>query len=189
MKIALLGAESTGKTVLAQQLADHLRGQGDSVTLIPEVLREWCQREARTLAADMLILDLEDAVKPEDKAVAREAAVAAVAEGFGDKPVAIRVNGLGSIWHEADIAMISDSDWTSRNRSWMPRSSMSMMLSKITIASMIFSASSGSLERRFSMMIASAPAPTWFRISAAARTPPTSERLTRPPLATSFSSA
>src|SRR5258707_6272392 len=65
--------------------------------------------KARTLAADMLILDLEDAVKPEDKVSAREAAVAAVAEGFGDKPVAIRVNGLGSIWHEADIALISHS--------------------------------------------------------------------------------
>jgi len=51
--------------------------------------------KARTLAADMLILDLEDAVKPEDKVSAREAAIAAVAEGFGDKPVAIRVNGLG----------------------------------------------------------------------------------------------
>ncbi len=38
-----------------------------------------------------------------------EAARAAVAEGFGDKPVAIRVNGLGSIWHEADIALISHS--------------------------------------------------------------------------------
>src|SRR6266404_2802431 len=65
--------------------------------------------KARTLAADMLILDLEDAVKPEDKVSAREAAIAAVAEGFGDKPVAIRVNGFGSIWHEADIALISHS--------------------------------------------------------------------------------
>ena len=65
--------------------------------------------KARTLAADMLILDLEDAVKPEDKVSAREAAATAVAEGFGDKPVAIRVNGLGSLWHEADIALISQS--------------------------------------------------------------------------------
>jgi (3S)-malyl-CoA thioesterase len=57
----------------------------------------------------MLILDLEDTVKPADKVSAREAAGAAVAEGFGGKPVAIRVNGLGSIWHEADIALISGS--------------------------------------------------------------------------------
>jgi (3S)-malyl-CoA thioesterase len=65
--------------------------------------------KARTLAADMLILDLEDAVKPEDKVSAREAAMAAVTEGFGDKPVAIRVNGLGSLWHEGDVALIRHS--------------------------------------------------------------------------------
>src|ERR1700739_3794040 len=65
--------------------------------------------KARTLAADMLILDLEDAVKPDDKAGAREAAVAAGAGRFGEKPVAIRVNGIGSEWHEADIAAVTGS--------------------------------------------------------------------------------
>lgn len=48
MKIALLGAESTGKTQLASDLAAHLRGQGVQVALVAEVLREWCQREGRT---------------------------------------------------------------------------------------------------------------------------------------------
>lgn len=48
MKIALLGAESTGKTQLAGELAAHLRSQGKSVAVVPEVLREWCQREGRT---------------------------------------------------------------------------------------------------------------------------------------------
>lgn len=47
MKIALLGAESTGKTQLAAGLAAHLRGQGRSVAVVPEVLREWCARERR----------------------------------------------------------------------------------------------------------------------------------------------
>ena len=65
--------------------------------------------KARTLAPDMLILDLEDAVKPEDKDRAREAAVAAVAEGFDDKPVAIRINGIGSAWHRDDIAAVRGS--------------------------------------------------------------------------------
>lgn len=65
--------------------------------------------KARTLAADMLILDLEDAVKVEDKDGARDAAVAAAAESFGDKPVAIRVNGIGTAWHAADIAAVSHS--------------------------------------------------------------------------------
>jgi nicotinamide riboside kinase len=48
MKIALLGAESTGKTQLAAELAAHLRSQGKSVAVVPEFLREWCEREGRT---------------------------------------------------------------------------------------------------------------------------------------------
>jgi nicotinamide riboside kinase len=48
MKIALLGAESTGKTRLAGELAAHLRREGRSVAVVPEVLREWCRREGRT---------------------------------------------------------------------------------------------------------------------------------------------
>src|ERR1700720_2133084 len=60
--------------------------------------------KARTLAADMLILDLEDAVKPEDKVSAREAAIAAVAEGFGGKPVLAMVETPKGILAAADIA-------------------------------------------------------------------------------------
>ena len=41
MKIALLGAESTGKTQLAGELATLLRTQGKTVAVAPEVLREW----------------------------------------------------------------------------------------------------------------------------------------------------
>lgn len=48
MKIALLGAESTGKSQLSGELASHLRSQGQSVAVVPEVLREWCAREGRT---------------------------------------------------------------------------------------------------------------------------------------------
>ena len=48
MKIALLGAESTGKTQLARDLAAHLRAQGKSVAVVAEVLRTWCEREGRT---------------------------------------------------------------------------------------------------------------------------------------------
>lgn len=48
MKIALLGAESTGKTTLAAQLAAALRRDGHGVAVVPEVLREWCEREGRT---------------------------------------------------------------------------------------------------------------------------------------------
>jgi nicotinamide riboside kinase len=47
LRIALLGAESTGKTTLAEALATHLRGGGRAVAVVPEVLREWCRREGR----------------------------------------------------------------------------------------------------------------------------------------------
>ncbi|XAH25620.1 ATP-binding protein [Xylophilus sp. GW821-FHT01B05] len=50
--IALLGAESTGKTSLADALAAHLRAQGLRVALVPEVLRAWCEREGRTPRPD-----------------------------------------------------------------------------------------------------------------------------------------
>jgi citrate lyase subunit beta/citryl-CoA lyase len=65
--------------------------------------------KARGLEADMIFLDLEDAVKPEEKETARAAAVAAAAEGFGERPVAIRVNKLGDPWHEADLQAVAAS--------------------------------------------------------------------------------
>jgi citrate lyase beta subunit len=57
---------------------------------------------AREAGADLVVLDLEDAVKPEDKTVARKAAVEAVA-GSWPMPVAIRINGVGSEWHSLDL--------------------------------------------------------------------------------------
>lgn len=58
--------------------------------------------KARTAGADLVILDLEDAVKPADKVTARDAAVAACAEAW-PVPVAIRINGVGSQWHSLDL--------------------------------------------------------------------------------------
>lgn len=64
--------------------------------------------KARTLAADVLVLDLEDAVAPEHKPRARAAAVAAIAEGgFGSREVVIRVNAFGTEWAEADLAAVA----------------------------------------------------------------------------------
>ena len=48
MKIALLGAESTGKTALAQSLATALQARGQSACFAPEALREWCDQHGRT---------------------------------------------------------------------------------------------------------------------------------------------
>jgi citrate lyase subunit beta/citryl-CoA lyase len=69
--------------------------------------------KARTLPADGIIIDLEDAVAPDAKAAARDQAVAAVAAGgYGRREVVIRANGLGTPWAEADLkaAAVSGAD-------------------------------------------------------------------------------
>ena len=48
MKIALLGAESTGKTALAHALAAQLQTPSHSAVAVDEYLREWCQAQQRT---------------------------------------------------------------------------------------------------------------------------------------------
>ncbi|WAL69928.1 CoA ester lyase [Amycolatopsis cynarae] len=60
--------------------------------------------KAKTLPADALILDLEDAVAPDAKEAARERVCAAAASGeYGRREVTIRVNGLDTEWHDADL--------------------------------------------------------------------------------------
>src|SRR3974390_790238 len=59
--------------------------------------------KARDLAADGLILDLEDAVAPEAKLQAREAVVKALQQGFGEREVLVRINGLDTRWWVEDI--------------------------------------------------------------------------------------
>jgi citrate lyase subunit beta/citryl-CoA lyase len=60
--------------------------------------------KARSLPADALILDLEDAVAPESKALARKQVCDAVkAGGFGKREIVIRVNGLWTEWGEEDL--------------------------------------------------------------------------------------
>lgn len=65
--------------------------------------------KARGLAADMVVLDCEDAVREEDKDEARAAAVAAVAEGFGGRLSAIRVNPVGTPHYGHDVVAVRDS--------------------------------------------------------------------------------
>jgi citrate lyase subunit beta / citryl-CoA lyase len=61
--------------------------------------------KAKTLAADGVILDLEDAVAPDAKETARNRVVAAVkAGGFGAREVFIRVNGIDTPWFADDLA-------------------------------------------------------------------------------------
>ena len=64
--------------------------------------------KARTLDCDIVILDLEDAVLPEMKETAREAALAAVRTGgFGRREIVIRVNALETPWGAADLAALT----------------------------------------------------------------------------------
>lgn len=66
--------------------------------------------KARTLPADALIFDLEDAVAPEAKEAARTNVVlAAESRAYGKREIVIRCNGLGTPWGEADITAIAQS--------------------------------------------------------------------------------
>ena len=64
--------------------------------------------KARESRADLVVLDLEDAVRPADKAEARRAAVEAVQSEWL-MPVAIRINGIGSEWHSLDLDAVARS--------------------------------------------------------------------------------
>ncbi len=67
--------------------------------------------KARTLSADSLILDLEDAVAPEAKTQARQQVVQALAVGgYGDREVIVRINGLDTAWAQDDIAALAAAD-------------------------------------------------------------------------------
>jgi citrate lyase subunit beta/citryl-CoA lyase len=66
--------------------------------------------KARTLPADALIFDLEDAVAPDAKEAARGNVVAAAkSRSYGKREIAIRCNGLGTPWGKADVAAIATS--------------------------------------------------------------------------------
>jgi citrate lyase subunit beta/citryl-CoA lyase len=61
--------------------------------------------KAKSIPCDGLILDLEDAVAPEAKPSARDAACAAAQSGeYGRRELTIRVNGMDTKWHAADMA-------------------------------------------------------------------------------------
>ena len=66
--------------------------------------------KAKTLAADGLIFDLEDAIAPESKTTARAAAVSAAnSKGYGKREILIRVNGLDTQWFEDDLKAVAKS--------------------------------------------------------------------------------
>lgn len=66
--------------------------------------------KAKDIAADALIFDLEDAVAPDAKDLARSQAVAAAGSGdYGDRELTIRCNGLDTPWGADDVAAAATS--------------------------------------------------------------------------------
>jgi len=66
--------------------------------------------KAKEVAADVLVFDLEDAVAPDAKPLARAQAVAAAADGgYGRREIIIRVNALATLWGADDVAAVAAS--------------------------------------------------------------------------------
>ena len=65
-------------------------------------------KKARCLAADALIMDLEDAVAPDAKEAARHNIAAALSEGgYGERELIVRTNSLNSPWGEDDLKAVA----------------------------------------------------------------------------------
>lgn len=67
--------------------------------------------KAKGLAADAIIMDLEDAVAPDAKEQARRQVCAAVKSGgYGHREIAIRINALSTPWGDADLKAAIDAN-------------------------------------------------------------------------------
>jgi len=88
-------------------LNDDLRPRR-SVLYMPGA-NERALEKAKTIPADALILDLEDAVAPDAKVEARARVCAAAGSGdYGNKEITIRANGLDTPWHADDLRAIAE---------------------------------------------------------------------------------
>jgi citrate lyase subunit beta/citryl-CoA lyase len=84
-------------------MVDHSLRPRRSVLYMPAA-NERALEKAKTIPADALIFDLEDAVSPEAKDLARANAVAAAQSGmYGTREVTIRCNGLATPWGIDDL--------------------------------------------------------------------------------------
>jgi citrate lyase subunit beta/citryl-CoA lyase len=68
------------------------------------------QEKAKTLAADVLIFDLEDAVGPDAKPESRAKVCEAISsESYRPREIVVRINGFGTDWHDDDLAAVAGS--------------------------------------------------------------------------------
>jgi citrate lyase subunit beta / citryl-CoA lyase len=66
--------------------------------------------KAKTLSADVLIFDLEDAVGPDAKADSRTRVIEAISSGsYRPHELVVRVNGSDTVWHDDDLAAVARS--------------------------------------------------------------------------------
>jgi citrate lyase subunit beta/citryl-CoA lyase len=94
---------SAGAVPMAGAGPGHRLRPRRSVLYMPGA-NERALEKAKTIPADALILDLEDAVAPDAKPAARERVCAAVGSGeYGNRELTIRVNGLDTDWFAADL--------------------------------------------------------------------------------------
>jgi citrate lyase subunit beta/citryl-CoA lyase len=98
---SLTGEDSSGETTM---LLRHAR----SLLFLP-ASNARAVAKARTVPCDLVILDLEDAVPDDRKAEARAGAVAALAEGFGERLAAVRINVEGAPSHGIEMVAMKGS--------------------------------------------------------------------------------
>ena len=66
--------------------------------------------KGKTLPADVLIFDLEDAVGPDAKAESRARVCKAISSAsYQTREIVVRINGLGTDWHDDDLAAVANS--------------------------------------------------------------------------------
>ena len=70
LKIAILGAECTGKTTLLADMVAQLRARGARVSVVDEVLRQWCAAQGRTPRADEQVAIMHAQIAAVDAAAA-----------------------------------------------------------------------------------------------------------------------
>lgn len=79
-----------------------------SVLYLPGA-NERALEKVKTLPADVVIFDLEDAVAPSAKVDARKrACTAAASGGYGNREIAIRINGPETPWHDEDLFAVAE---------------------------------------------------------------------------------
>ena len=110
--IALLGAESTGKTTLALALRDALAAQGRDAVVVPEYLREFCDRERRTPRIDEQAAIAAEQTRRLDAAARAHAIVVADTSALMIAVYSDQVFGDSSLYASAEAAHAHGCDLT-----------------------------------------------------------------------------